>query len=234
MTDNDGAVSTGKLAGWTVVFDLDGTLVESAPDLLRALNHSLRDFDMAPVELDTIRSMIGRGAKAMIEAVLQREGLDVSEARREALWVDFIDHYEDHICVESHLYDGVEAALDTLAAEGAILSVCTNKTQALSDRLLGEIGIAHRFASIVGADSVAAKKPDGGHILAAIERAGGDRCRAIMVGDSRTDEGAALDAGLPFLFVPFGYEQDTADHICHSGVVSHYSELSGRVLAIAA
>lgn len=234
MPEVNAPLQSGRLDGWTIVFDLDGTLVESAPDLLRALNHCLRDFDMPPVELGTIRTMIGRGAMAMIAAALQRAGLDVGETKRRELWTDFIAHYEQNICVESHLFDGVEAALDALKAQGAQLAVCTNKTQALSDRLLSEIGINARFAAIVGADSVSARKPDGRHILETIERAGGRRDRAIMVGDSRTDEGAALDAGLPFLFVPFGYEQDAADQIRHSGLVSHYSELLGRVLALAA
>lgn len=234
MSEHTPERQQGRLDGWTIVFDLDGTLVESAPDLLRALNHCLREFDMAPVELDAIRTMIGRGAAAMIAAALQREGLEVSETKRNALWTEFIAHYEENICIDSHLFEGAEAALDALAAEGARLAVCTNKTQALSDRLLLEIGIAHRFAAIAGADSVSAKKPDGRHILETIERAGGRAERAIMVGDSRTDEGAALDAGLPFLFVPFGYEQDAADQIRHSGLISHYSELLGRVLALAA
>lgn len=222
------------LAGWTIVFDLDGTLVESAPDLLQALNHTLATLDLPPVELADIRTMIGHGAKAMITKGLERDGLSVETSEMDRLWTIFIDHYRANISRDSYAFDGVVPAVEQLQHLGAVLAVCTNKTQALCDRLLCELELFDFFAATVGADSVPAKKPDGGHILAAISAAGGDPARAIMVGDSRTDEKAALNAGLPFLFIPFGYETEAADKIHSVGVVHHYSELVSCVLAVVA
>lgn len=223
---------SGVLSGWTIVFDLDGTLVESAPDLLNALNHTIAPLGLAPVDLTSIRTMIGHGAKAMIRTALEQNGRDPALENVDALWGTFLAHYQGNIAVDSHAFDGVETALQIVKGEGAILSVCTNKTQVLSDQLLVALGLGQWFESVVGADSVPAKKPDGGHILEAIARAGGQRDRAIMIGDSRTDEKAAQNAGLPFIFVPFGYEAAPAEHISKAAVLHHYSDLLDCVLAV--
>lgn len=226
--------SKAALNGWTIVFDLDGTLVESAPDLLGALNHCLAREHIPPVALADIRTMIGQGAKAMITEGLRRAGKpEPTPDHMDRLWHDFIDYYRAHIADESHVFAGAIDALDALEAHGARLAVCTNKTQALADQVLSELVLAERFRAIVGADSVRDRKPHGGHILATVNAAGGDATRAIMVGDSRTDERAARNAGLPFIFVPFGYEDASADEIQADGVVNHYSELLRCVLALA-
>lgn len=222
------------LAGWTIVFDLDGTLVESAPDLLEALNYTLATRELPPVELDEIRTMIGHGAKAMIGKGLARNGVSADEKETLRLWAVFLDYYSHNIARHSFAFDGVEDALSELDGLGARLAVCTNKRQALAEQLLAALALSDRFTAIVGADRVSARKPDGGHILAAIRAAGGDPARAIMVGDSRTDERAALNAGLPFLFIPFGYEAEAADTIRSAGTIRHYSELVSSVLALAA
>ena len=227
------AVPGVSLEGWTIVFDLDGTLVESAPDLLNALNHTIGQQGLAPVDLNDIRSMIGHGAKAMISHAFARSGRSIGGTDLDAFWTVFLDHYRANIAVDSFIFEGVEPALQALSSHGATLSVCTNKTQALSELLLHELEILGHFSSVVGADSVPAKKPHGDHILAAIDLAKGTRDRAIMVGDSKTDEKAALNAGLPFIFVPFGYEAAPMEDIEHAGVLHHYSELLGRVLALA-
>ncbi|MEL6568162.1 MAG: phosphoglycolate phosphatase [Pseudomonadota bacterium] len=225
--------TSASLAGWTIVFDLDGTLVESAPDLLNALNHTIAPLGLPAVELEQIRTMIGHGAKAMIRAALEQNQRDMDQIDMDGLWSRFIAHYEENIAVDSHVFDGVEAAFGELKAEGAMLCVCTNKTQALTDRLLSELSLTHWFEAVVGADSVPAKKPDGGHILETVSRSGGQPSRAIMIGDSRTDEKAAQNAGLPFIFVPFGYEAAPVEDIVKADVLHHYSELLGRIRAVA-
>lgn len=222
-----------RLSGWTLVFDLDGTLVDSAPDLLAALNHTLGLEGLAPVELAAIRTMIGRGAKVMIAQGLAYNGAPNEPSRVDALWPVFLDHYEANIARHTALFEGAGAALDELATLGARLAVCTNKTQALSDRLLGELGEAERFHAIVGADAAPARKPDGRHVLHAVEQAGGRADRAMMIGDSRTDERAARNAGLPFLFVPFGYESEPAERIDCDAVVADYSQMVSRILSLA-
>lgn len=213
------------LEGWTVLFDLDGTLVDSAPDLLASLNHTLATLDVAPVELPTVRTMIGHGAKAMIRKGLTHAGRPHDEKEIEALWYVFIEHYQANIAIRSAPFDGGPAALGALRAQGCRLGVCTNKTQALAERLLGALALDHHFDAIVGADIVSAKKPDPAHLIESIARLAGDPARAIMVGDSRTDERAARGAGLPFVFVPFGYETESVEQLNPDGLVSHYSAL---------
>jgi len=216
---------TGWLNDWTVVFDLDGTLVDTAPDLLNALNHVLTHAGLEEVDLQTVANMIGHGAKAMIRQGMAHQDVTPTDADLEMLFARFLVYYSEHISVGSRPFDKVPEILDELASAGAILSVCTNKKQDLSDQLLEALGLAPRFAAILGADSVPSKKPDGDHIVRAILAAGGDPARAIMVGDSRTDERAARNAGLPFIFVPFGYEAESVEAIGADAVVTHYSLL---------
>ena len=196
------------LTGWTVVFDLDGTLVDTAPDLHASLNHCLETAGLTPVPFDAVRGMIGEGAKAMI-----RKGLSWNEAPHEAhdidvLWETFLTHYRQNICRLSRPFPDAVSVLDGLIGDGATCAVCTNKTQILAEAVLDGLNLSGRFAAIVGADSVPSKKPDGDHILRTIQAAGGAAGRSIMIGDSQTDERAARNAGLPFIFVTFGYGPD--------------------------
>ncbi len=222
-----------RLENWTVVFDLDGTLVETAPDLLCALNHTLAHAGIPGVALPDIREMIGHGAKAMIARGFELHGSELRDDDLEAHWERFLDFYRANIAVDSYPYEGVIDALDALRLSGATLAVCTNKTQALAETLLDTLSMSPHFAAIVGADSVPQKKPHGDHIIQAVLRAGGEPERAIMIGDSRTDETAARNAGLPFLFVPFGYESASADDIRAAAIVPHYSQLHELVIAAA-
>ena len=223
---------SGAFDGWTIVFDLDGTLVDTAPDLLGALNHVLVEAGLEPVTLDSIASMIGHGAKAMIIKGMAAQGVEPDSHRMDGLFNQFLVYYEANIAVGSRPFENAVSALDQLAAGGATLAVCTNKRQSSSDRLLNTLQLSGKFAAIVGADSVPERKPHGDHILLTIDSAGGDRSRAIMVGDSRTDERAARNAGLPFIFVPFGYESETQEEIGADKVVSNYSELVPAILAL--
>lgn len=221
-----------SLEGWTIVFDLDGTLVESAPDLLAALNHVLAIDNLPPVRLDQIRDMIGHGAKAMIRKGWEKSGSGISDDMLSARFDEFLNFYSNNIAVHSHPFEGAIDALDDLQREGARLAVCTNKTQALSERLLNALHLSTYFEAIVGADAVPEKKPDGRHILNTIERANGDPRKAVMIGDSRTDERAAADAQLPFIFVPFGYESEPKKVECDY-VLERYEALP-RILGLLA
>ena len=223
---------SGAFDGWTIVFDLDGTLVDTAPDLLGALNHVLIEAGLEPVSLETIATMIGHGAKAMIIKGMAAQGVEPEAHRMDGLFNQFLAYYEANIAVRSRPFENAVTALDQLAAGGATLAVCTNKRQSSSDRLLDTLQLSEKFAAIVGADSVPERKPHGDHILLTIDRAGGDRSRAIMVGDSRTDERAARNAGLPFIFVPFGYESETQEEIGADLVVGNYSELVSAIIGL--
>lgn len=193
-------------SGWSLVFDLDGTLVETAPDLHAALNHTLATKSLAPVPLETIRQMIGDGAKAMIRKGLGHHGAPIDETEiDERLWPTFIDHYLANITRHSVPFENSVETLAQLQDAGAILSVCTNKAQHLAEEVLNGLNLASYFAATVGGDALPTKKPDGTHILETVRRSGGDTGRAIMIGDSQIDERAARHAKLPFVFVSFGY-----------------------------
>jgi phosphoglycolate phosphatase len=216
---------TGAFDGWTIAFDLDGTLVDTAPDLLGALNHVLGEAGLAPVDLPTIATLIGNGARAMMEKGFGVQGVTLPAAEMDAAFDRFIAYYVDNIAVGSRPFDGCPEALDALLDAGATLCVCTNKRQGLSEQLLSELGLDGRFAAVVGADRATNRKPHQDHVFEAIAAAGGKPERALFVGDSRTDERAARNAGLPFLFVTFGYEAEAIEDIAPDSVIGHYSEL---------
>lgn len=211
--------------GWTVAFDLDGTLVDTAPDLLGALNHVLSDAGLAPVDLPTVATLIGNGARAMMERGFGVHGVTLPAPDMDAAFDRFISYYIENIAVGSRPFDGCVPALDALLDAGATLCVCTNKRQDLSERLIGELGLTSRFAAILGADRATNRKPHQDHVFEAVRAAGGTPGRALFVGDSRTDERAARNAGLPFLFVTFGYEAETVENLAPDAIIGHYSEL---------
>lgn len=212
--------------GWTIVFDLDGTLVETAPDLHAALNHTLAGKGLGPVPIQDIRMMIGNGAKALIRKGLSWHAQPIDEADLDStLWPIFITHYLANITRLSHLFDEARTSLQQLKTLGFSLTVCTNKAQILAMEVLKGLDIDHLFDATLGGDITVSKKPDCAHILETLALSGGDRARAIMIGDSTTDERAARNAGLPFVFVPFGYEAESVEAIGADAVVSHYSQL---------
>lgn len=228
----DVAIRSGSFEGWTVVFDLDGTLVDTAPDLLGALNHVLEDAGLAPVDLPVVATLIGNGARAMMERGFGVRGMSLSPEAMEAAFERFIAYYVENIAVSSQPFAGAVAAMDALKAAGAKLAVCTNKRQDLSERLLGELGLMGRFDAVLGADRASQRKPSGAHVFETVAAAGGAPERALFVGDSRTDEKAARNAGLPFIFVTFGYEAETTESIAADACISHYDQLVGALSAL--
>lgn len=190
------------LTGTTIVFDLDGTLVDTAPDLTHALNHALAERGHAPVTLDAIRATVGRGARAMIEAALALSRIEDDVDR---LLATFLVYYEANIAVESRPYPGAEAALERFKGSGARLAICTNKRESLSRKLLDAIALDGFFHAIAGRDTFPVSKPDPGHLTGAIRFAGGHPANAVMVGDSVTDIETAKAAAVPAILVGFGY-----------------------------
>src|SRR6185312_14788077 len=189
----------------TIVFDLDGTLVDTAPDLISALNFVLEREGLPPMPLHSARKMIGAGARKMIERGLESEGRVMTVKDVDRLTADFIDYYASHIAVASRPFEGLEHALDGLTEKGCRLAVCTNKLEWLSKRLLDELGLSRRFAAICGADTFGVAKPDPAILKQTVARAGGELSSTIMVGDAGTDIGVARRAGVPVIAVSFGY-----------------------------
>ncbi|HEY0269726.1 MAG TPA: HAD hydrolase-like protein [Sphingomonas sp.] len=206
----------------TVVFDLDGTLADTAPDLTAALNHALGMMGRPPVPAGDVRHMVGHGARALLGKGLAATGV-VSEALIEQGFPLFLAYYEDHICDHSRAWPGVDAALDALAADGVALAVCTNKLEGLTHRFLRGIGWEGRFAGIVGGDTLAVRKPDPAPLIEAIARAGGGP--AAFVGDSITDTDTARHAGLPCVAVTFGFSDRPPEQLGASLLIDHFDEL---------
>jgi phosphoglycolate phosphatase len=215
-----------------IVFDLDGTLVDTAPDLIASLNVILARDGLAPLPLASARNMIGGGARKMLERGLEAEGRTVSAVDIDRLTTDFIAHYADHIADHSRPFDGLEAALDQLAARGCTLAVCTNKLEWLSKRLLDKLDLSARFAAICGGDTFGVAKPDPVILRQTVARAGGQVSSTIMVGDAGTDVGVARRTGVPVIGVTFGYTEVPIEQLKPDRVISHMQELPGAVSSL--
>ncbi len=209
----------------TLVFDLDGTLAETAGDLIGALNFVLAGEGIAPAPLAGARSLLGAGARALIARGFKLSGRELAPATLDALFADFLVHYNAHIADESALFPGVEACLSRCAEAGWRLAVCTTKLEYSSHLLLGKLGVAGRFAFVCGQDTFGVAKPDPRPLLETIRKVGGDPKRAVMVGDSRTDIETARAAGTPVVAVDFGYTDVPVAELGPDRVISHFDAL---------
>ena len=218
----------------TIVFDLDGTLVDTAPDLINALNYVLDREGLPPVPLHVARNLIGAGARKMIERGLEAEGRAAAIEHISRMTADFINYYADHIADESRPFDGLEVALDNLAARGHRLAVCTNKLEWLSKRLLDQLGLSGRFAAICGADTFGVQKPDPTILRETVARAGGQLSASIMVGDAGTDVGVARRAGIPVIGVGFGYTDVPIADLKPDRLIHHMRDLTEAVTSLTA
>nr|WP_313009189.1 HAD-IA family hydrolase [Brevundimonas vesicularis] len=198
-------MSDRDLEGWTIAFDLDGTLVDSAPDLIGTLNRMLVEEGLPPVPMESASTLIGSGARALLVHGFEAAGAPVERAKSDELFERFLVDYAAHIADGSQPFEGVVETLERLSERGAILVVATNKRSDLSELLLGKLDLTRYFAAIVGPDRVSARKPSGAHLKEAVVIAGGDPERAIMVGDASPDADAAKDAGIPCILTTFGF-----------------------------
>lgn len=212
-----------------VVFDLDGTLAETAPDIMRTLNIILEQEDLPPLPLERARELVGAGARALIERGFRVSGRPLDEETLERLFLDFLRIYAEAVAPNSYLYEGVIEAMAALIEDGYALAVCTNKPILHTRLILEHFGISGHFAAIAGRDSFAFHKPDPRHLTLTIEAAGGDPQRAVMIGDSRTDIATARAAGIPAICVPFGYTDVPIEDLSPDRVIQHFDELPGAV-----
>jgi phosphoglycolate phosphatase len=206
-----------------VVFDLDGTLADTAPDLAAALNHTLGKLGRPGVPPASVRNLIGHGARALLRSGLAASG-EATEELVERGYAIFLDHYAAHICDGTSPYPGIEDALDSLAAAGAAVAVCTNKAAALTERLLDALGWQRRFAAVVAGDTLAVRKPGPAPLIEAVARAGGGR--AAFVGDSIVDSETARAAGVPFVAVSFGFSDRPVDALGADAVIDSFDSLA--------
>jgi phosphoglycolate phosphatase len=213
----------------TIVFDLDGTLIDTAPDLVDTLNVILTRAGHAPVPFDFGRAAIGGGAKKLLERGLARQGATVAPARLDELYADYVAHYAAHIADRSRPFPGLDRALDHLAAQGYRLAVCTNKLEWLSLRLLDLLDLTRHFAAICGQDTFKIAKPHPDVLRKTVLAAGGDPANALMVGDSITDIAAARAAGIPVIAVDFGYTDTPVAALDPDHVISNFEELAPAI-----
>lgn len=216
----------------TVVFDLDGTLVDSAPDLVATVNTVFAREGLPPVAYETARNLVGGGARSLIERSLRAEGRKLGVDEVDRLVKEFIAHYAAHIADRSRPFPGLEATLEELGAVGCRSAVCTNKLEWLSVRLLDALGLSKHFVAICGADTFGLRKPNPEFLRRTIARAGGEIGRAVMVGDSGTDVATARAAGIPVVAVDYGYTETPVDELGPERVISALSELPSAVFEL--
>jgi phosphoglycolate phosphatase len=216
----------------TVVFDLDGTLVDTAPDLINALNFVLSHEGLPAVPMKSARNMIGAGARKLLERGLEVDGRHVSSGDLDRLTDDFIDHYAAHIADESRPFEGLEDALDDLSSQGYRFAVCTNKLEWLSKLLLDELGLSSRFSAICGADTFGISKPDPVILQQTVARAGGHLASTVMVGDAGPDIGVARRANVPVVGVDFGYTDVAMADLKPDRLIGHMRDLPAAVKSL--
>ena len=216
----------------TIVFDLDGTLIDTAPDLVDTLNVVFAREGWPPVPYETARNTIGGGAKMMIARGIAAEGIAVAPAKLDQLFADFIAHYTEHLADRSRPFPGLTDALDVLASSGCRFAVCTNKLERLSVLLLKQLKLADRFAAICGQDTFGIQKPDPEVLRRTVTAAGGSLTHAIMIGDSVTDIRTARAAGIPVIAVDFGYSDRPVSEFGPDRIISHFAQLRSAIAAI--
>jgi phosphoglycolate phosphatase len=222
------------IAAPTIVYDLDGTLADTAEDLMATLNWLLRREGLAPLKVESAGSLLGAGARALIARGFAASGRSLEPEKLEALFADYLSYYSAHIMERSRLYPGVDSALAAFERAGWRQAVCTNKTESLARLLITKLGIAGRFAFICGQDTFGVAKPDPKPLLETVAASGGLRQRAIMVGDSGTDIKTARAANVPVIAVDYGYTEVPAAELRPDRVISHFDELMAACDALLA
>ena len=222
-------MTQGDLTGWTIAFDLDGTLVETHVDLVGTLNRMLVRHGLPEAPMESAAALIGGGARALLRHGFERAGATWDEAKAPGMFDAFIADYVEHIADHSRPFPGVVETLERLAARGAVLCVATNKRTDLSLSLLDALDLTRHFAVVAGPDRVSARKPSGAHLIDAVRMAGGDPTKAIMVGDAAPDTGAARDAGMPCVVVTFGYTPIPPKELGGDMLIDAFPELEAAI-----
>ena len=212
---------------FTVLFDLDGTLVDTAPDLMRAHNHVMQKFGYPTKSTEEIRNLVGKGAGAMIgrsiwgQAKKEFSKVDDEKVKKEMV-TEFVDFYGKNIINESTLVNGVKEFLNWCKNKNISMAVCTNKQEHLSNDLLKKIGIFDYFEYVAGSDTFNYCKPDPRHLTSVVEILGGNIKKSIMIGDSETDANAAKAAEIPIILLEDGYTEKNKDEIYHNHLIKDF------------
>lgn len=209
----------------TAIFDLDGTLVDTAEDLIGAMNAIAPRFELPQLDPAEARPVAGRGGRALMRHAAAKAGREFTDDQIIVAYPPFLDAYEERIADRSRYFPGAEDAVDRLIGEGWVVAICTNKPERLARILMERLGGGDRFRALLGADSLPVRKPDPRHVLETIDRAGGDRSRAVMIGDTATDRNAAAAAGVPCALYSGGFSVDPIEALAPEAVFSDYGDL---------
>ena len=212
---------------FTILFDLDGTLADTAPDLMKAHNHVMNKFGYSSKSMDEIRNLVGRGAAVMIGRSIwgsaRKELSKISDEKiKKDMTKEFIKFYENNLVVETQLLKGVENFLYWAKSNGISMGVCTNKQEKLAIDLLKKLDIYKYFEYVAGCDTFSFNKPDPRHLTDVVEIIGGNLKKTIMVGDSEVDANSAQNAKLPFVLVKDGYTEKTEKDIKHDELINDF------------
>ncbi len=220
------------LRGHTLAFDLDGTLVDTAPDLVRALNVCMQGSGLVPTRIEQVRAIIGQGARALIERAFSLGGITPTPDDVDKRLTHFLDDYAANIAQDSRVFDGVTGVLSALTNAGARLTICTNKAEVLTKKLLDAVELKQYFDAVVCPENVSAKKPDPAHLLRAIHPS--SAAQAIMVGDSAADLQSARAANVPIILMSYGYSQPSATELGADIVLDHFNQIPDAVFTLLA
>ena len=220
---------------FTLLFDLDGTLADTAPDLMKAHNHVMNKFGYSSKSMDEIRNLVGRGAAVMIGRSIwgsaRKELSKISDEKiKKDMTKEFIKFYENNLVVETQLLKGVENFLYWAKSNNISMGVCTNKQEHLAIELLKKINIYDFFEYVAGGNTFDYCKPDPRHITNMVEIMGGDIRKTIMIGDSENDADAAKSAGVPMILVEDGYTEKKIDQIYHNHLIKDFVGIENIVL----
>lgn len=215
-----------------IIFDLDGTLANTAPDLIGTLNRITKQYALTPIGMDDFGQIIGHGARAMIKRAFELNNKPLDDETLEVLFAAFLVDYSANIANETTLFEGVLDAMDKLSIQGFKFALCTNKTEGMARLLLDELKVTGRFKSITGGDSFEFRKPDARHLIETARLAGYEISKAIMIGDSAADINAAINAGIPSVAVTFGYSDTPISSLGATNIINHYSDLTQAIESI--
>jgi len=207
------------------IFDLDGTLVDTAPDFKNSLNYMLREINEETIELDEIRNLVGYGARELIRRTAINKGIEHDDKKINDMLKIFLLHYTHNIDDDSVLFENVKSVLLFLKEKNIKLAVCTNKMEKLSNLLLEKLGVLHLFDFLVGGDSFPKGKPDPFPLLRICEKLNISKSESIMVGDSITDLKSGHSAGMPVVLVEYGYTENTKIYGEADLVINNFSQL---------
>ena len=207
-----------------LIFDLDGTLVDSAPDLTAATNHALSLIGREPITLAQAKSFVGHGSRALIKMGCVATGFLVDDKTLEKLNIAFLNYYSENIAGQSQIFPGLLKLLAQAKKQNLKLGVCTNKVERLSHKLLRELKMADFFGAVVGGDTLPIMKPDPAPYCEVASRLGVNPANTIMFGDSETDIRTAQNVGVPVIAVTFGYTPEHVSTYNPTHIISHYDE----------